>query len=81
MEAGDAACRGAFDAVDQGRLFAANKRARPHLDHHLQVETGSRIFDPSRPSPFGLPDGPPEPVDRQRVFGPDVDVRLLAPIA
>ena len=32
----------AFNAVDQGRLFAANKRPRPHLDHHLQGETGSQ---------------------------------------
>jgi hypothetical protein len=66
----------AFDAVDQGCLLPTDKSPRAHLDHHLEAEIAPEDVLAQEIVRLGLGDGRLEPLDRQGIFGPEVDVGL-----
>ena len=70
-----------FNAVNQRRLFAAHESSGPHLDQDVQVEAGAEDVVTKQAGRFGLFNRLLQSTDRQRIFGPDVDVGLAGPDA
>ena len=66
----------AFDAVDQGSLFAAHERPRPHLDDHVQVKSAAEDVVAQQAVGLGLGHRRLEPLDGQGIFGANVDIGL-----
>ena len=71
----------ALDGVDQGRLFAADERAGAQPDLDVEGEVGSEDVLAEQAVLAGVLDRLLQPLDRQRILGPDVDDAWSAPMA
>ena len=66
----------AFDAGQDGRLFAADEGAGALLDGDVEVDQAAQDVVAQQPGLAALGDGVLQALDGQRVFGPAVDVAL-----
>ena len=69
----------AFDAGQDGRLFAADESAGALLDGDVEVGEAAQDVGPKEPGRAALGDGVLQALDGQRVLGPAVDVALGGP--
>ncbi len=63
-----------LDGVDQGGFLAANERTRPHLESDREIDAAVEDVVTDQAVVFRLHERLVEALDRQRVFGADVDV-------
>ena len=69
--------RPALDGAHEGGLFAADEGAGAHADLEVELEAGAHDVLAEQAHLAGLVDGVLQPLDRQRVLGPQVDEALL----
>ena len=71
----------ALDRGHQGGFLAADESAGAHADLDVEVEAGPEDILAQQAVVLGLFDGHAQALDGQRIFGPDIDVARVAPMA
>ena len=69
----------ALDRGEQGGFFAADEGPRAHADFQVEIEAGAEDILAEQAALAALADGDLEPLDRQRIFRPHVDVAHRRP--
>jgi formylmethanofuran dehydrogenase subunit B len=69
--------RKAFNGVQEGCFFAADKGARAGLDFNPEAEVGTQDIISHDAVLFGLGDGQVETADGQRILSPAVDISFV----
>ena len=75
--AGTGRAASALNAGNQRGFLAANERARTQANVHAETERRATDVGSHQASPFGLTNGCLQARNRQRVFGPHVDVATI----